>query len=141
MKVGDVAVLEGGWNCNLLSGILPPTIIAMISGLLTPNLFEELDSIVWLPNKDGNFSVQSAYYEIAQHSCLGKNPLFDMIWSWEGLERIRIFLWLVSNEFLHTNAFRSYRHMAQLDFCSRCNEDLSKTILHALRDCSILGDF
>ena len=64
MKVGDAVVLAGGWNWNLLSGILCLAIIDKIFGLLAPNLSEKLDLIVWLPSKDGNFSVQSAYYEI-----------------------------------------------------------------------------
>ena len=31
--------------------------------------------------------------------------------------------------------------MASSAFCSRCNEDLDESILHALCDCSVLGEF
>ena len=67
-------VPSDGWNWNLLSGFLPPAIIVKISSLLAPTLSEEPNLIMWLASKDRNFSAQSTYYEITQHSCLEKNP-------------------------------------------------------------------
>ena len=99
------------------------------------------DSLVWGSSGDGDFSVNLAFENIAQWNLTISDPLFNSIWKWHGLERIKLFLWLVAHNSLHINAYCVSHRMASSAFCSRCNEDLDESILHALRDCSILGDF
>ena len=78
---------------------------------------------------------------IACNALLSPDPFFKLIWHWKGLERIKLFLWLVAIESLHTNAFRVSCHlMISLD-CSHYYDGLHETIPYYLRDCSILGDF
>ena len=60
---------------------------------------------------------------------------------WKRTKRIKSFLWLVAKNSLHTNKFCHCRHVAPSPICTRCNEDLHESILHALRGCAILGNF
>ena len=64
------------------------------------------DSLVWSSRNDGNFSVNSAHHVLANPDSNAEDPLFKIIWKWKGMERIKVFLWLMANEALHTNAFR-----------------------------------
>ena len=57
------------------------------------------------------------------------------------MERIKFFLWLGANEALNTNDLRHSGHLSSSPYCSRCNEDLNETILHVLRDYTVIGDF
>ena len=41
----------------------------------------------------------------------------------------------------HSTVLGRTLHMSSSDYCSCYNENLFETILHALRDCSVLGDF
>ena len=68
-------------------------------------------------------------------------PIIKIIWQWQGLERIRLFLWLIANDSLHINAYRLSKHLTTSDLCTHCKDVCAETILHALRDCPILGNF
>ena len=141
VKVKDLVLNSGGWDWNSFQHLLPSRICSLIASFPPPSQQASADSLVWEPSGDGDFSVKSAYEKIAQWKFATSDPLFNSIWNWHGLERIKLFLWLATHNSLHTNVFRVFRHMASSSFCSRCNEDLDESILHALRDCSVLGDF
>ena len=52
-----------------------------------------------------------------------------------------MFLWQMATGSLITNEFRWSRHLAGDPMCTRCNEGVHESILHALRDCDCINQF
>ena len=99
------------------------------------------NTIAWAPSNNGRFSVKSTYLSLVGHLSSNVDLLFRMIWHWKGMERVKLFLWQVASGSLMTNSFRFAHHFSPDASCSRCQEGMHETPLHALRDCSMLGDF
>ena len=57
------------------------------------------------------------------------------------MKRIKFFLRLVANDYLHTNEFFCRCHISTYASCTRCNTDLHESILYVLRGCTTLRDF
>ena len=64
--------------------------------------------------QNGSFSVLSAYSLLAGEGesgpCMAR--FFERLWRVKAPERARVFLWLVGNQAVLTNAERHRRHMA-----------------------------
>ncbi|RYR79610.1 hypothetical protein Ahy_A01g004421 [Arachis hypogaea] len=75
--------------------------------------WKEADHIAWGPSSDGTFSTKTAY---------------------QGPERIRTFLWLVTHNTILTNSERKQRHLTSDDSCPRCRCQ-EESAIHVLRDC------
>ena len=78
---------------------------------------------------------------IAQTNLLSLYSLFKLIWKWKGMEWIKCFLWPAASNAPHTNEFPVYHHIANSPTCAHCSDGVNETILHALHDCPILGNF
>ncbi|PKI55955.1 hypothetical protein CRG98_023687 [Punica granatum] len=61
--------------------------------------------------------------------------VWRVIWSWEGPQRLRAFLWLVACDNLLTNEARVRQRLTVSADCPRCNTNV-ESIIHILRDCS-----
>ncbi|CAA7059955.1 unnamed protein product [Microthlaspi erraticum] len=59
---------------------------------------------------------------------------FTRAWRVAVPERVRVFLWLVINQALMTNAERHRRHLSDTNLCQVCRSG-EETIIHILRDC------
>ena len=59
---------------------------------------------------------------------------FKRMWRVVAPERVKMFLWLVGNQAIMTNAERFRRHLSGTDVCQICKGGI-ETILHVLRDC------
>ena len=79
------------------------------------------------------FSVKSAYNLIEGLGGMTGSKIFKEIWRWEGVERIRIFLWITFNNKLPTNVWKSSWSLSSL-LCAHFNEE-AEDVLHILRDC------
>ncbi|CAN1297777.1 Putative ribonuclease H protein At1g65750, partial [Linum perenne] len=62
------------------------------------------------------------------------------VWSWQGPNRVKHFLWLVAHNRLLTNAERQKRHMTDNGCCRLC-PTRSEDSLHVLRDCKLAQSF
>ena len=78
---------------------------------------------------------------IAQDHGRPPDPLFKLIWKWKGMERIKLFLWLMANDALHTNDFRVCSHVANSPYCTRYDEDLHEFYSACSQRLSSLGEF
>ncbi|KAL4398245.1 hypothetical protein AHAS_Ahas01G0272600 [Arachis hypogaea] len=65
------------------------------------------------------------------------NKNFQLVWNWQGPERIRTFLCLVTHNIILTNSEKRRRHLTNDDACPRCRCHEESTI-HVLRDCPML---
>ena len=140
-KVADFVTSDGTWNWHILCNLLPSHICDFIAGLAPPSPLAGLDVPAWKGSHDGNFSIKSAYSLFANHHEYSPDPLFRLIWKWKGIERVRMFLWQMATGSLITNEFRWFRHLAGDPMCTRCNEGIHESILHALRDCDCINQF
>ncbi|RYR17534.1 hypothetical protein Ahy_B03g062245 [Arachis hypogaea] len=62
------------------------------------------------------------------------NKNFRLVWNWQGPERVKIFLWLVTHNAIFTNSERRRRHLTNDDSCPRC-QCQEESAIHVLRDC------
>ncbi|RYR67698.1 hypothetical protein Ahy_A03g014090 [Arachis hypogaea] len=92
------------------------------------------DQIVWAASSDNTFNLKSTYSSV-QNNIGTADYLFKLAWKWNGLERIRSFIWLVAHEAILTNAEWKRRHLTVDARCHRCNF-VTEDALHVLRNCS-----
>ena len=94
------------------------------------------DRMSWGENKDGFFSVKSAYAFLIRDVVPRPNmeAFYKRIWSVVAPERVRVFLWLVSRRVIMMNMERKRRHLSDNEMCQLCRNG-DETILHVLRDC------
>ena len=108
-----------------------------IAGIKPPNQTGNGDRIAWGPSKNGTFSISTAYELIEGENWDQRSREWEIVWKWQGPQRVRSFLWLVLHNRLLTNEQRKRRHMKDVSTCPRCKK-AEKTILHALRDCETI---
>ncbi|CAN1125966.1 Putative ribonuclease H protein At1g65750 [Linum perenne] len=94
------------------------------------------DKITWGLERDGRFSIRSAYLLITEEESAALDPIWRLIWRWKGPQRIRQFLWLVAHNRLLTNSERHRRHLAEFGSCQVCPGH-EESVLHVLRDCPL----
>ena len=107
------------------------------------------NTMVWLHNPRGVFTVKSAYHvarrTITEATQVGTSRGFAVKQVWAALWKLRIpnkfkvFAWLACHEILPTAVNLTRRRVIQEDKCSMCTIELESTI-HALWDCAATQD-
>ena len=104
------------------------------------------DCIAWHFEKNGLFSVKSAYMlalnlkerkedeEQYSGALLGERKIWDIIWKANVPQKIRIFAWRVATNSLAVQVNRVMHHQATLSTCSICGVEDENTF-HALVKC------
>lgn len=140
LQVKDV-IQDGSWNLELLSLLLPSSLVDVIRATLPPQEGDVRDRCLWYLSKHGEFTVSSAYNALMEECSV--SPKEPSRWNWLWLlpcaGKIKLFIWTVLHARLFTNSYRFYRHIADSDLCPRCGEE-EETTLHLLRDCSSSKD-
>ncbi|CAN1747938.1 Putative ribonuclease H protein At1g65750 [Linum perenne] len=136
MSVADFCRNDDSWNLELLSSLLPIPVLQEIVGMTPPSKDIGDDIPVWGLEPNGQYSVKSGYLLALGLSEEPNRARWSTVWKWEGPQRVRHFLWIVSNNKLLTNAERYRRHLSD---CSDCGVCLAtpETSLHVLRDCAV----
>lgn len=83
----------GTWDISRLVNIVNSEVIQSLIAILPPMEAAGADIIVWNGNSHDRFTVKSAYFMIEQPPPQVFSSMYKRIWSWQGAERIRIFLW------------------------------------------------
>ncbi|CAN1153964.1 Putative ribonuclease H protein At1g65750 [Linum perenne] len=133
--VSDFVTEEGQWDIDKLNQLLPAEVVTQVVGMTAPRSSCGADVWIWGAEKDGCFSIRSAYNLVNSHSVEEFDTLWKLIWKWRGPSRIGALLWLPGHGRLLTNAERVRRHMASDASCSRCGHG-SEPLSHTLRDCA-----
>ncbi|RYR10336.1 hypothetical protein Ahy_B05g078806 [Arachis hypogaea] len=129
----DFCDISEQWDVGKLQWMLPENIVKKIIAISPPSPWKEADHIVWGPSSDGTFSAKSAY-QVTMEEQHTQNKNFRLVWNWQGLERIRTFLWLVTHNAILTNSERKRRHLTNDDSCPQC-QCHEESAIHVLRDC------
>ncbi|KAK7258703.1 hypothetical protein RIF29_24285 [Crotalaria pallida] len=117
-----------------------------IAAIVPPNADSGDDCLAWIADSSGCFSVKSAYSILMKpvtdnpSNPSNLNDNFNLLWKWEGPQRIRSFMWLLCHGRLLTNEERVKRGMGISNLCHRCNS-APETILHMIRDCPMVKSF
>nr|XP_027066533.1 uncharacterized protein LOC113692333 [Coffea arabica] len=103
-------IIQGRWNAQLLSQVLPRDIIAVVLSKSVPNE-QSADEVVWMPTRSGKFSLASAYQEVRP---VGNSSfMFSSVWHRPHPAKVSFFmsrlLWgrLPLDDVLHTLGFQS----------------------------------
>ncbi|XP_055961043.1 uncharacterized protein LOC130015280 [Mercurialis annua] len=101
------------------------------------------DKLFWVPNKNGNYSVKSGYYQARniverdRATSSGMSMMRDFwkqIWRCKVQPKIKHFLWRIGHDSLPCNANLVKRMQFMNELCPRCGLK-EESALHALKDC------
>ncbi|XP_074300392.1 uncharacterized protein LOC141631653 [Silene latifolia] len=103
---------ESGWNRELMSNMLLPNIERIINIQVSPNI--PCDAWYWVAEKDGLYSVRSAYRRLAGEKEAVKvggasdwekeKWLWNRLWQIPVWPRVKLFFWQLCSEALATRA-------------------------------------
>lgn len=135
--IGD----HGYWDVQRFCHFLPKEIVLKIISMQPPLSNASHDIPAWRHSNDGLFSVNSAYDSLLNHaSSFPEDPLWKLIWRWDGPPKIRSFLWLSSLDKLTTMNTLSQRKIVVSALCPMgCHTH--ENVLHVLRDCNLARSF
>ncbi|CAI9754113.1 unnamed protein product [Fraxinus pennsylvanica] len=119
-----------------IAGFLPDEVLDNLNLCCLPR--DELEDDIRIWNLAGNdqFSLASAYLALLDLGFSNDQGYWDLVWQWQGPQRIRAFLWLCMHNKLLTNYDRNRRHLTDDPSYPICHNGV-ETISHVLRDCLI----
>ncbi|CAL1397370.1 unnamed protein product [Linum trigynum] len=127
------------WDIPLLESCFTRDTVEAISQIpLRGN--EEVDTIMWHNNKEGNYSVREGYKEWScafkeQHGVVGfgEESVWKKLWSLQVPPKVRQFMWRFGREILPTGVIVSERNPRWGDRCPFC--DQVETQVHLFSEC------
>ncbi|PNY15946.1 ribonuclease H, partial [Trifolium pratense] len=135
MRVKDLVDEHGQWNYQMLQSWLPHTIVRRLWAILPPTDDNGMDQRGWKGDKNGEFSVSSAYLMICNFTENFDDTIWAKIWRITVAERIRSFIWLVKHNRILTNYRKSKMNLGG-PWCNHCVDEI-EDVLHILRDCPL----
>ncbi|CAN1165449.1 Putative ribonuclease H protein At1g65750 [Linum perenne] len=135
LSVSDFCLNNGMWDFPKLRECLPESVVWQVYGMTPPRTELGEDAKVWGLESNGRFSVKSAYNLIKDFDSSIHGNRWSKIWKWDGPNKVRHFMWLVSHDKLMTNAERAKRRFTDVEECGFCNQG-REDINHILRCCS-----
>ena len=125
---------RGNWKWDVFAHLIPMQIVMSIVGY-TPPMQDGIDDTVgWDHSSNGKLTVRTAYMVLEERGEMDQDPIWRLIRKWQGMERIKVFLWTVAHHSIMTNDLRYRRHLTANRFCDHCGTE-EETLTHALRDC------
>ncbi|XP_074297338.1 uncharacterized protein LOC141628049 [Silene latifolia] len=146
MMVAELLEVNGnGWNDALLDTMFLPFERERIRNIrLSSN--RPVDEWYWVAEKDGIFTVKSAYRRLAGEGMeleLGgmsnwerEKWLWNRLWKVPVWPRVKLFFWQLCSEALATRANIANRVRGESAFCSLCNS-FNESSIHLFRECAI----
>lgn len=135
--VGQFITRERNWNVSILEGIIPDNILDAIRAYPISVEDNRIDTRSWPHSGTGLLSVKSAFSLIAGHSEDERKE--GWVWKIHCTERIKIFIWKISQNGLLVNFERRRRGLTTQSDCPRCDEG-DETLDHIFRRCPMAVD-
>ncbi|KAK7275172.1 hypothetical protein RIF29_16281 [Crotalaria pallida] len=81
--------LNGEWDWDTLKALLPDQLCNLIAGITPPNPEAGNDSVAWMADTSGSFSIRSAYELLRGHNSVMQHAdnNFTRVWDWKGPHR------------------------------------------------------
>jgi hypothetical protein len=126
------------WDINKLNNLFDPSTVQVILKIhLSPAHTQ--DKIIWAPNKNGEFSVKSAYIQSQMLNLLNTGPLlrkeWKHLWKIKIYERLKLLLWKIVWDILPTKFFLSKMWDIEEKDCLFCSAQ-PETTKHLFFGCS-----
>ncbi|KAG8474496.1 hypothetical protein CXB51_031152 [Gossypium anomalum] len=137
--VREFVKADGSWNLDLFRGWLPNEVICRVTIIPPPYPNSGSDRVIWARLTSGAFSVCSAYWSLKEDSWNPRSEEWKPIWKYAGPQRVRVFLWLASQQRILTNSERVRRGIGYSTSCTLCGHAV-EDLVHVLRDCLIAKD-
>ncbi|KAJ1387935.1 Reverse transcriptase zinc-binding domain [Sesbania bispinosa] len=134
LPVSSFSESAHGWKLDGLRDVLPLEAVEEINAHMCP--CEDLgpDSVIWGGTSNGAFSTKSAYTIINNPAPGLPDPIWNLIWRWEGPERAKCLLWVILHKGLKTRSKGFNGGFMDSNLCPLCM-NYEETSLHILRDC------
>ncbi|PNX95557.1 ribonuclease H [Trifolium pratense] len=118
---------------------MPTEIENKIAAILPPHSDNGSDTLSGAGGNCTSFSVANMYYKLRGFDMEAADPIWSKLWKLQVSERVRCFVWRMKWDRLLTNSMKHRMGLssAACNYCGLANE----TILHALRDCSLVNQF
>lgn len=120
--MADFVDENGCWKWAKFQHLFPVASCLKIAGIKPPNPTGNSDRIAWGPSKNVPFYISTAYELIEGENWGQRSREWEIVWKWQGPQRVRSFLWLVLHNILLTNEQRKRRHMTDVSTCPRCKK-------------------
>ncbi|XP_042983363.1 uncharacterized protein LOC122312776 [Carya illinoinensis] len=132
----------GWWDVHMVRALFNPNLVQQISKLQVS--IDAEDSLYWSHEKNGNFSVKSAYRYLQHNQYLSNgqssNGRFETVF-WKSLwhlklpKKMKVFAWRACQEKLPTFLNLKKKHVLDDATCGLCNQGMEDAA-HALFFCS-----
>jgi len=136
-----------GWRRDKLERIFLPFEVETILNIPISYHAQE-DQLIWVGNKNGTFTVKSAYYvarKIIEGNSRGESsvgdvraPLWKMMWHLNIPAKVRIFAWRLCMNAIPTMLNLNKRGVQVDPICPLCKDDI-ESVEHAIFKCDIAG--
>jgi hypothetical protein len=134
----------GSWDVQLLQEIFCPTDVRMITAIPLSPWMEE-DSIAWHGNRNGMFSVRSAYHMEWQHQYGSRarrreagnseiNPVWEVCWKLSVPAKVKIFTWRALHGIIPCMCVLANKHIGGSGQCPVC-EWGAEDVAHMMFKC------
>ena len=127
---------DAGWQWGLIPFKLLSDLKSLIQAIQVSAMSRGSDKLAWTGNPKGSFDLKSAYsISMADDN----SPQINLGWVWkiETLTRIKSFIWQCAHNSEGVKGCLVKRGMGEDDCCPIYQVE-SKSILHALRDCTMV---
>ena len=140
LVIKDLWQEGGGWDLSRIAPWVSEEKRMELAAVVVDNFTGAKDRLSWGESADGKFTVSSAYAFVTRkiYQTQDLESFYRRVWRVVAPERVRTFLWMVSNQILMTNAERARRHLYDSDICTVCKGGV-ESILHVLRDCPAMA--
>lgn len=118
----DMWVVGGGWDQARIAPFVTEEKRLELAAVVVDVVNESEYRLAWGQTKNGQFTVKTAYELTRRDDTPRQNMrnLFRSMWHVVAPERVKIFLWLVGNQAIMTNAERYRRHLSGTNVCQVC---------------------
>lgn len=125
-----------GWKYELFADYFSTQVLGEIASHELMEDEEAVDEIYWNGSTNGGFTLGSALSIIRNEESDSESQAFiwSDVWKVQVPQRIRLFLWLATQDRLMTNGNRFLRQITDHPRCLVCGE-VEENTSHILRDC------
>lgn len=114
---------------------LPVDVVEQVRGCQAAVTSLGEDKPIWAFTSHGCFTTKSAYDSLLE--TVFANSKWKKVWTWEGPQRVRCFLWLLYNNGLKTNEKRKRCSLNTSPMCPLCSTH-GESLDHLLRNCVVV---
>ncbi|KAK8641037.1 hypothetical protein V6N13_008788 [Hibiscus sabdariffa] len=135
VMVVSMADSNGHWIWPFFQHMLPHHVLLCIVVIKTPITLLGTNIVGWSRGVLNRFSVKAVYDVCSSTSPIVVDNVWGVIHKHQGLQHIRIFLWLVCLNKIMKNMERGRRHLTTYIICPVCR-DAPEDVDHVLHSCA-----